>query len=114
MAEIDDALPNSLPSDSEFVEQEVVTADEINDTESQSTDEVEVVATEDGGAEVSFDPNAQENLQTQNHFDNLAELIDDNELDPLASELYDQYTDYKESRSDWEETYRNGLSFIRF
>ena len=114
MAEIDDALPNSLPSDSEFVEQEVVTADEINDTESQSTDEVEVVATEDGGAEVSFDPNAQENLQTQNHFDNLAELIDDNELDPLASELYDQYTDYKESRSDWEETYRNGLSLLGF
>jgi hypothetical protein len=33
MAEIDDALPNNPPSDSEFVEQEVVTADEINDTE---------------------------------------------------------------------------------
>ena len=114
MAEIDDALPNSLPSDSEFVEQEVVTADEINDTESQSTDEVEVVATEDGGAEVSFDPNAQENLQTQNHFDNLAELLDDNELDPLASELYDKYTEYKESRGDWEETYRNGLSLLGF
>ena len=78
MAEIDDALPNNPPSDSEFVEQEVVTADEINYTESQSTDEVEVVATEDGGAEISFDPNVQEGLQTQNHFDNLAELLDDN------------------------------------
>jgi hypothetical protein len=32
MAEIDDALPNNPPSDSEFVEQEVVTAGiEIND-----------------------------------------------------------------------------------
>jgi hypothetical protein len=28
MAEIDDALPNNPPSDSEFVEQEVVTAEE--------------------------------------------------------------------------------------
>jgi hypothetical protein len=54
-----------------------------------------VVATEDGGAEISFDPNVQEGLQTQNHFDNLAELLDDNELDPLASELFDQYTSIK-------------------
>jgi hypothetical protein len=68
MAEIDDALPNNPPSDSEFVEQEVVTADEINDTESQSTDEVEVVATEDGGAEISFDPNAQEGFTNTKSF----------------------------------------------
>jgi hypothetical protein len=68
MAEIDDALPNNSPSDSEFVEQEVVTADEINDTESQSTDEVEVVATEDGGAEVSFDPNAARRITNTKSF----------------------------------------------
>ena len=114
MAEIDDALPNSLPSDSEFVEQEVVTADEIDDTESQSTDEVEIVATEDGGAEISFDPKAQEGLETENHFDNLAEVIDEQELGTLASDLYDKYTEYKESRSDWVETYRNGLNLLGF
>ena len=114
MAEIDDALPNSLPSDSEFVEQEVVTADEINDTESQSTDEVEIVATEDGGAEISFDPKAQEGLEAENHFDNLAEIIDEQELGTLASDLYDKYTEYKESRADWVETYRNGLNLLGF
>ena len=112
MAEIDDALPNNPPSDSEFVEQEVVSG--IETPENVSSEDVEITTTEDGGAEISFDPNVQEGLQTQNHFDNLAELIDDNELDPLASELFDQYTSYKESRGDWEETYRNGLNLLGF
>jgi hypothetical protein len=112
MAEIDDALPNNPPSDSEFVEQEVVSG--IEAPENVSSEDVEITTTEDGGAEISFDPNAKEGLQTQNHFDNLAELIDDNELDPLASELFDQYTSYKESRGDWEETYRNGLNLLGF
>ena len=112
MAEIDDSLPNNPPSDSEFVEQEVVSG--IETPENVSSEDVEITTTEDGGAEISFDPNVQEGLQTQNHFDNLAELIDDNELDPLASELFDQYTSYKESRGDWEETYRNGLNLLGF
>ena len=112
MAEIDDALPNNPPSDSEFVEQEVVSG--IEAPENVSSEDVEITTTEDGGAEISFDPNAKEGLQTQNHFDNLAELLDDNELDPLASELFDQYTSYKESRGDWEETYRNGLNLLGF
>jgi hypothetical protein len=113
MAEIDDALPNTLISDSEFVEKEIP-LENLNTETTETTDDVEIVNTEDGGAEISFDPNAQEALQTQNHFDNLAELLDDNELDPLASELYDQYTNYKESRGDWEETYRNGLNLLGF
>jgi hypothetical protein len=113
MAEIDDALPNTLISDSEFVEKEIP-LENLNTETTETTDDVEIVNTEDGGAEISFDPNAQEALQTQNHFDNLAELLDSNELDPLASELYDQYTNYKESRGDWEETYRNGLNLLGF
>ena len=114
MAEIDDALPNQPISDQEFTETEVTEIETPTEDIMESSEEVEVVPTEDGGAEVSFDPNAEENLQTQNHFDNLAELLEDNELDPLASELYDKYTEYKESRGDWEETYRNGLSLLGF
>jgi hypothetical protein len=113
MAEIDDALPNSPISDSEFVEKEIP-IENLNTETTETTGDVEVLNTEDGGAEISFNPNAQEELQTQNHFDNLAELLDDNELDPLASELFDQYTNYKESRGDWEETYRNGLNLLGF
>jgi len=115
MAKIDDALPNNNPpSDQEFLEQEVFTKEPDSEIESQSTDEVEVVETADGGAEISFDPNAQEELESLNHFDNLAEIIDDGELDPLANELYDKYTGYKESRGDWEETYQNGLNLLGF
>ena len=114
MADIDDALPNNPQSDSQFVEQEVFTKEPDSEIESEPTDEVEIVETEDGGAEISFEPNAQEGLESLNHFDNLAEIINDNELDSLASELYDKYTEYKESRGDWEETYRNGLNLLGF
>ena len=114
MADIDDALPNNPPSDSQFVEQEVFTKEPDSEVESESTDEVEIVETEDGGAEISFEPNAQEGLESLNHFDNLAEIINDKELDSLANELYDKYTEYKESRGDWEETYRNGLNLLGF
>jgi len=84
MADIDDALPNNPPSDSQFVEQEVFTKEPDSEVESESTDEVEIVETEDGGAEISFEPNAQEGLESLNHFDNLAEIINDKELDSLA------------------------------
>jgi hypothetical protein len=114
MADIDDALPNNPQSDSQFVEQEVFTKEPDSEIESEPTDEVEIVETEDGGAEISFEPNAQEGLESLNHFDNLAEIINDNELDFLANELYDKYTEYKESRGDWEETYRNGLNLLGF
>jgi hypothetical protein len=114
MADIDDALPNNPQSDSQFVEQEVFTKEPDSEIESEPTDEVEIVETEDGGAEISFEPNAQEGLESLNHFDNLAEIINDNELDSLANELYDKYTEYNESRGDWEETYRNGLNLLGF
>ena len=114
MADIDDALPNNPPSDSQFVEQEVFTKEPDSEVESESTDEVEIIETEDGGAEISFEPNAQEGLESLNHFDNLAEIINDKELDFLANELYDKYTEYKESRGDWEETYQNGLNLLGF
>jgi hypothetical protein len=114
MADIDDALPNNPQSDSQFVEQEVFTKEPDSEIESEPTDEVEIVETEDGGAEISFEPNVQEGLESLNHFDNLAEIINDNELDSLANELYDKYTEYKESRGDWEETYQNGLNLLGF
>jgi len=69
---------------------------------------------ETGGAEVSFDPAATEIDPAQDHFANLAETMPDNVLEPLGSKLFDQYTEYKESRADWEDTYRNGLELLGF
>jgi hypothetical protein len=40
--------------------------------------------------------------------------MDDQYLDELGSKLYDQYTEYKESRADWEQSYREGLDLLGF
>ena len=41
--------------------------------------------------------------------ENLAEIIDENELSVLGNELYDYFQADKESRADWSETYVKGL-----
>ena len=113
MAEIDDTLPNvsTETGDIEFKETEVG----VPGTEEVITsDEVAVTMDEEGGAEVSFDPAAQA-LESEGHFDNLVELLDTTQIvEPLAQELISQYTDYKESRGDWEESYREGLNLLGF
>ena len=40
--------------------------------------------------------------------------MDDQDLDELGTKLYDQYTEYKESRGDWEQSYREGLDLLGF
>ena len=108
---IDKALPN--------VDQEVnIQPEEITVTETDKLSEVtpegaEVVMDEQGGAEINFDPMAQAQ-QSQNHFDNLAEQVDDNELGRLGSKLFDDYSQYKFSRKDWEDTYTKGLDLLGF
>jgi hypothetical protein len=50
----------------------------------------------------------------QDHFENLADYLEDNVLDPLASELMEKYTNYKESRQEWADSYREGLNLLGF
>jgi len=108
---IDKALPN--------VDQEVnIQPEEITVTETDKLSEVtpegaEVVMDEQGGAEINFDPMAQQQA-SQNHFDNLAEQVDDNDLSRLGSKLFDDYSQYKFSRKDWEDTYTKGLDLLGF
>ena len=114
MATIDKPLPNINEvnnPENKAVEIETVKSAEVVDT---PTGPVEVDMTEDGGAEISFDPNAPEIDPSQDHFANLAETLDDGVLEPLGSKLIDQYTEYRESRADWEDTYRNGLELLGF
>jgi len=114
MAIIDKPLPNTdeanKPED-KAVEIETVKSAEVVDT---PTGPVEVDMTEDGGAEISFNPSASEIDPNQDHFANLAESLDDGVLESLGSKMVDQYTEYRESRSDWEDTYRNGLELLGF
>ena len=111
MAEIDKPLPNTnqtqIPNE-EIIEVEKTKSAEVIDT---PTGPVEVAMDEEGGAEVSFDPNAAID-PIQDHFANLAESLGDEILEPLGAKMVEQYNEYKESRGDWEDTYRNGLELL--
>ena len=114
MAEIDKALPNTetvvkVPSEEELVE----TKEEIVEKKDKQGN-IEVTMDEEGGAEIIFDPKAVTEEGGEDHFENLAEFLGDGVLEPLGHKLYDQYTEYKESRGDWEDTYRNGLELLGF
>ena len=106
---IDKTLPN-VDVENQTKETEV---DIETPTEDIVSDEVEVTSTEDGGAEISFDPRA-EALESKGHFDNLAELMNEESLGEIANDLFDNYTEYKESRADWADSYREGLNLLGF
>ena len=112
MAEIDKSLPNIDPN--ALPEEAVIETEKKAEVIDTPTGPVEIEMDETGGAEVSFDPTATELDPAQDHFANLAETMPDNVLEPLGHKLFDQYTEYKESRGDWEETYRNGLELLGF
>ena len=112
MAEIDKSLPNIDPN--AIPEEAVIETEKKAEVIDTPTGPVEIEMDETGGAEVSFDPTATELDPAQDHFANLAETMPDNVLEPLGQKLFDQYTEYKESRADWEETYRNGLELLGF
>ena len=80
------------------------------------TDPTQPAITElaDGGAEVNFDPNQVAPQDPNDHFANLADLLPDNVLGPLASDLYEKHMDYKMSRKEWENTYTQGLDLLGF
>ena len=112
MAEIDKSLPNN-PIEIDLPEEETVDATEaVTDTSMDGETKIEM--DEEGGATIDFDPNAADPLGGEDHNSNLAEFLEDSNLDPLGSELMDKYKDYKQSRQDWEESYREGLNLLGF
>ena len=115
MAEIDKPLPNTKTTVEVPGEVEIQEAVKENIEEVQEKGgPVEIEMTEEGGAEVSFDPKVAAMEGGEDHFENLAEFLGDEILEPLGSKLFDQYNEYKESRGDWEQTYRNGLELLGF
>ena len=74
---------------------------------------IEVKPTEDGGAEIDFDPQAMA-MEMGESQGNLAEVLEEDVLDPLGSEMLNSYEDYKASRDDWEQSYIKGLDLLGF
>ena len=115
MATIDKPLPNitetvvEVPKQEELVEER----DEITERKDKQGN-IEVTMDEEGGAEIAFDPRAVTPEGGQDHFENLADFLGDEILEPLGLKMVDHYNEYKESRGDWEDTYRNGLDLLGF
>jgi hypothetical protein len=110
MAEIDKSLPNVAdqltPGELE-VEQ---IAQSVEETPAGPT---ELTENEDGSVDIDFDP--KKNLSAGTEFGaNLAEVVDEQELGRLGSELYQDTQSYKDSRADWEKAYTQGLDLLGF
>ena len=115
MATIDKALPNEVKKQIEIEGPETAVEENIEIQEDlPDVGETEITPTEDGGVEINFEPGAFNQAQTENHYDNLAELLPEEILNPLGSELHQNYSDYKSSRQDWEQAYVKGLDLLGF
>ena len=95
---IEKALPNMAPGE----------LDPLGVAQEQS--EVNIELTDDGGALIN-----QEQELPQLPFDgNLAEVIEDNELEKMSDNLRAYYEDDKSSRQDWERSYVDGIKLLGF
>jgi hypothetical protein len=102
------------------VEKPLVPSDlevETNPTEEELTIEVinpEAVSmeTEDGGVIIDFEGGLSEQLIGQDHDSNLAESIDEADLEAMASELVSDFESDRESRADWARAYVKGLDLL--
>ena len=114
MAEIDKGLPNvrqnvTIPAQEELTEVTTELQKSI-----PSHEGTEITENEDGSVEVDFEPGAVAPETGDNHYMNLADLLPDSILDPIGSELFANYTDYKASRREWERSYTQGLELLGF
>lgn len=96
---IDRALMGEPLEEGEQIEVEIVNPEQVG------------INTPDGGMLIDFDPDMGE-MMGLGHDDNLAEAIDNRDLDALASELVGSFRSDKESRADWERSYVKGLDLL--
>tara|TARA_R110002020_G_scaffold172144_2_gene362378 strand:- start:4792 stop:7236 length:2445 start_codon:yes stop_codon:yes gene_type:complete len=93
--------PSSLDvEDSEDVKIEVVNPDAIS------------IGTEESGMVIDFTGEMAEELVGPEHDANLAEFIDEPDLQGLASELIEDFISDRQSRKDWARAYVKGLDLL--
>jgi len=109
MAEIDKSLPNVADK---LTPGELEVEQIAQSVETVPTSPTDVVENEDGSVDINFGQTNESIVADHNA--NLAEFLEDTYLDRLGSDLYQDYTDYKQSRQDWEMSYTNGLDLLGF
>jgi len=92
---------------------------DVEDNPSESELKVEVVnpdavsiETEDGGVVVDFEGSATEELTGADHNSNLAEYIEDQDLEEMASDLVSDFESDRTSRKEWSRSYVKGLDLL--
>ena len=108
---IDKGLPNTR---TELKIPPVEDVTEVDVTEERIKQPVEVTPEDDGGATIDFEPGSINIPGTESHFDNLADILPDEILDPVGMQVSNDYRDYKSSRKDWEQAYVVGLDLLGF
>jgi hypothetical protein len=98
MAEIDKSLPNEVEKIVAPEENEIEQV--VEETTVVSPGDTEISENEDGSVDINFDPNQIDTSLSV--------------LGRLGSTLYQNYQDYKNSRKDWERSYREGLDLLGF
>jgi len=71
-----------------------------------------VTAEEDGGVTVDFGDAADEEGAAPEHFDNLAEYMDDGDLSSIAADLISDFDNDLNTRAEWEKAYIQGLDLL--
>ena len=70
------------------------------------------IETEDGGVVVDFEGGATEELMGADHNSNLAEYIEDQDLEEMASDLVSDFESDRTSRKEWSRSYVKGLDLL--
>ena len=69
---------------------------------------------EDGGAEIDFDPQAEAMQGADQHDANLVDFLEDDIIGEISSDILAEFDECDSSRSEWEQTYKEGLELLGF
>jgi len=70
------------------------------------------VETEDGSVVIDFDGGMTQDAEDIGHNDNLAEHIEEQDLEEMASNLVDDFESDRTSRKEWSRSYMKGLDLL--
>ncbi len=99
---IDGAMP--AQGDNLLEEEDTIEIEELEDP-------TEIIEEEDGSVVINFEDAIQEQMLAEQDA-NLAELLDERDLNDIAQELLYLYEEDKSGRQEWEDAYSDGLDLL--
>ena len=99
---IDGAMP--AQGENLLEEEDTIEIEELEDP-------TEIIEEEDGSVVINFEDAIQEEMLTEQDA-NLAELLDERDLNDIAQELLYLYEEDRSGRQEWEDAYSDGLALL--